>query len=334
MKIVLTGRRRLEIQKNSKSEKSGKGQVRLQVLYCAICRTDAKMWDQGHRDLLLPRVPGHEMAVADSQGKRYVIWPGVSCGTCPHCRTGRENRCEHLQILGFHRDGGFADEIIAPADSLISVPETLDSAISCFAEPMGCIFHALANFPVKKNPRFLIYGGGTMGLLAGLVIHASGGKPMVIEKNKEKTLAAQPFLKATGIACTTNTTENGFDAVINACPDTQAFADGLKKLRKGGHFIFFSGLTKNATIGTDLIDLIHYHEITISGRYGLAPADMQRAVDFIDAHQRILATLVQGIVAPESAPGLLPQVLAGKGFKYILDFTASQIPEQPGQNNQ
>jgi nicotinate-nucleotide--dimethylbenzimidazole phosphoribosyltransferase len=292
------------------------------------------MWNQGHRDLILPRVPGHEMAVADSRGNRYVIWPGVSCGTCAHCRAGMENRCDHLQILGFHRDGGFADEIIAPAHSLIPVPETLDPAISCFAEPMGCIFHALANFPVKKNPRFLIYGGGTMGLLAGLVIQASGGKPMVIEKNTKKIQAAHPFLKAAGIACTTHTTENSFDAVINACPDTRAFADGLKKLRKGGHFVFFSGLTKNAAIGTDLIDLIHYHEITISGSYGLAPADMQRAVEFLDTHQRILATLVQGIVAPENAPGLLPEVLAGKGFKYILDFTGSLSREYAGQNHQ
>jgi nicotinate-nucleotide--dimethylbenzimidazole phosphoribosyltransferase len=235
-----------------------------------------------------------------------------------------------LQILGFHRDGGFADEIIAPAESLISVAETLDPVISCFAEPMGCIFHALANFPVKKNPRFLIYGGGTMGLLAGLVIQAAGGNPMVIEKNKEKIQAAGPFLRSTGITCTTHTSKNGFDAVINACPDTGAFADGLKKLRKGGHFVFFSGLTKNATIGTDLIDLIHYHEITISGSYGLAPADMQRAVDFLDVHQRIPATLIQGIAAPENAPDLLPQVLAGKGFKYILDFTGSLDGEIPG----
>jgi nicotinate-nucleotide--dimethylbenzimidazole phosphoribosyltransferase len=328
--MVLTGRRCLEIQNNNKPEKTGKDGVRLRVLYCAICRTDAKMWNQGHRDLILPRVPGHEMAVADSRGKRYVIWPGVSCGTCAHCRAGRENRCEHLQILGFHRDGGFADEIIAPAESLISVAETLDPVISCFAEPMGCIFHALANFPVKKNPRFLIYGGGTMGLLAGLVIQAAGGNPMVIEKNKEKIQAAGPFLRSTGITCTTHTSKNGFDAVINACPDTGAFADGLKKLRKGGHFVFFSGLTKNATIGTDLIDLIHYHEITISGSYGLAPADMQRAVDFLDVHQRIPATLIQGIAAPENAPDLLPQVLAGKGFKYILDFTGSLDGEIPG----
>jgi D-arabinose 1-dehydrogenase-like Zn-dependent alcohol dehydrogenase len=36
-------------------------EVMLKVAYCAICRTDAKMWSSGHRDLVLPRVLGHEI---------------------------------------------------------------------------------------------------------------------------------------------------------------------------------------------------------------------------------------------------------------------------------
>lgn len=320
MKIVLTSRRNLEIQKNSKPEDSGEGEVRLRVLYCAICRTDAKMWDQGHRDLVLPRVPGHEMAVVDSRGDRYVVWPGICCGTCGHCLAGRENRCERIRILGFHRDGGFANEIDVPEDSLIPVPKSLDPAIACFAEPAGCIVHALEGCPVEQNARFLIYGGGTMGLLAALLIQTGGAKPTVIERSAEKIRAARPFLNATGISCGTDTRESGFDAVINACPDTEAFAGGLQKLKKGGRFAFFSGLTKNTAVDSGLIDLIHYHEITMSGSYGLAPADMKRAAGFLDAWQPVLQTLIQDIVRPEAAPGLMPQVLSGKGFKYILDF--------------
>ncbi len=318
--MVLTGRRCLEIRENNKMTEIREGELRLRVLFCAICRTDAKMWDQGHRDLVLPRVPGHEMAVVDNRGDRYVVWPGICCGTCGHCLAGRENRCERIRILGFHRDGGFASEIDVPEGSLIPVPKSLDAAIACFAEPAGCIVHALEGCPVEQNARFLIYGGGTMGLLAALRIQAAGAKPTVIEKSGEKIRAARFFLNATGISCVTDTRESAFDAVINACPDTEAFAGGLQKLKKGGRFVFFSGLTKNTILDAALVDLIHYHEITIAGSYGLAPADMQRAVGFLDAWQPVLQTLIQDIVRPEAAPGLMPRVLCGEGFKYILDF--------------
>ncbi len=36
-------------------------EVLLKVTHCALCRTDAKMWREGHRDLVLPRVLGHEI---------------------------------------------------------------------------------------------------------------------------------------------------------------------------------------------------------------------------------------------------------------------------------
>ena len=52
---------------------------RCKVLFCAICRTDAKMWHEGHRDLVLPRVPGHEFVVEAPDRQRYAVWPGKSC---------------------------------------------------------------------------------------------------------------------------------------------------------------------------------------------------------------------------------------------------------------
>ena len=38
-----------------------KGGALLEILACAVCGTDLKMREHGHRDLDLPRVLGHEM---------------------------------------------------------------------------------------------------------------------------------------------------------------------------------------------------------------------------------------------------------------------------------
>ena len=62
-KLILRGLRRLEYMDLFEDDISMDLPV-FKVRCCAVCRTDAKMWSQ-HRDLHLPRVPGHEMVLED-----------------------------------------------------------------------------------------------------------------------------------------------------------------------------------------------------------------------------------------------------------------------------
>lgn len=102
-----------------------------------LCRTDLKIIRHGHRDLTLPRVPGEEVVGevvplgGDSPiavGDRVYVYPGVWCGVCPSCCRGAENLCRKMRIMGFHRDGGFAEYVAAPLQSLIPVPDGLRGA--------------------------------------------------------------------------------------------------------------------------------------------------------------------------------------------------------------
>ncbi|MEJ1991810.1 MAG: alcohol dehydrogenase catalytic domain-containing protein [Maritimibacter sp.] len=110
-------------------------EVLVRVEVTGLCRTDLKIIRHGHRDLVLPRIPGEEVvgrivakgaAVAGFEiDDRVYAYPGIWCGRCPACTQGAENLCRGMQIMGFHRDGGFADYVIAPAKSLISVPDVV-----------------------------------------------------------------------------------------------------------------------------------------------------------------------------------------------------------------
>jgi len=143
-----------------------------------------------------------------------------------------------------------------------------------------------------------------------------------VEKNADKIKTARAFLDAAQIPCSTDTKDSGFDAVLNACPDPHAFGAGLTKLKKGGNFVFFSGLVADTAMESSRINQIHYHEISLTGSYGLAPADIKKAVSFLAAQQEKIKPLIQAVEKPDKAPGLMPRVLSGKDFKYILDFTA------------
>ena len=257
MKIVLTGRKSLELIESGKPC-AKKGFKLLKVLYCAICRTDAKMWNEGHRDLVFPRVLGHELVAEDDQGKRFVVWPGKSCGACFYCWAGRENLCENMKITGFHHDGGFSTYVQIAQENLVPIADELTSHLACFAEPVGCVLNALEKLCLKPRERMIIYGGGTLGLISALVAMEKGAVPMIIEKNEEKIAKAGAFLSATGIECCKDTVESDFDIALNACPDPVAFSLGLIKVRKGGRISLFSGLSKNDEIETNIINLAHY----------------------------------------------------------------------------
>ena len=169
MKMVLNGLRNLEVRDMTPLVPDPSGDdVPARVLACAVCRTDAKMWEQGHRDLVFPRVLGHEMTVADDSGKKFVVWPGTCCGSCRYCRSGRENLCEHMKIMGFHLDGGFAHQVRVPRSALIPIPDDMDPGLACFAEPVGCVINAFEKIRTRPGARVLIFGGGTMGLITAL----------------------------------------------------------------------------------------------------------------------------------------------------------------------
>ncbi len=325
MKILLNGLNRVDLQPTQKPDATD-GMTRLKVAYCGICRTDAKMWNEGHRDLVFPRVPGHELIGRNDTGKAFTVWPGTACGHCGYCTSGRENLCESMRIMGFHFDGGFSDYVLAPTKSLVPAPETIPPHLVCFAEPVGCVINALEKVKIKAGERVIVYGGGTVGLIAALVAKSRGAEPLIIEKNAGKIDKAGLFLNKCGIDCLRETHDSEFDAAVNACPDPIAFCQGVGKLAKGGRMAFFSGLRKNKSIETNLLNLIHYRETTLVGSYGLTRQNIIAALPVIEQHAAAFELLVETVDRPERIEEWLPKVIKGEAFKVILKFTESPEP--------
>jgi len=319
MRLVLNRIREMELEEGSEIEIQ-EGFVPLKVLFCGVCRTDAKMWDQGQRDLLLPRVLGHEVVAQDQEGNHYLIWPGKNCGRCRFCKQGMENLCEELKIMGFDYDGGFQTTVAAPKESLVPIPSGIPLELASLAEPVACLLHGLEKLSPRPGGSVIIFGGGTAGLLCALLCQDMGLTPLVIEKSQEKIEKAGGFLALTRIPCKKETMESEFGAAINACDDPGAFAHCLLKLEKAGTFSFFSGLTKNKNLETNLINLLHYKELSLHGSYGCTKADMNKALEFIKAHQGALETIVEQKISIHEVPALLPEVMAGRTLKLIVDL--------------
>ena len=288
------------------------------------------MWDQGHRDLILPRVPGHEIAgYDDKSGQLYTIWPGQSCGTCKYCTEGRENLCEEMRIIGFHSDGGFARYVSVPEDSLVPIHEKIEPRFLTFAEPAACVLNALSRFSQKQGERIIIYGGGVLGMTAALICREQGWFVTVVEQSQEKISRLHSFCDLNSIELCKDTVAADYDMAINCCDSHIAFSLCITKLRKGGRFSCFSGLKKNEEIETNLLNLIHYKELELYGAYGPRREHMVQAVPFCVRQQRNLAMLIEKTLLPQDVESVLPHILSGNGLKYIIDFTGAVKPLQP-----
>ena len=104
----------------------GRGDVRVRVTACGVCRTDLHVVDGELPERAVPVIPGHEIVGrvdaigADVRGLAIgervgIPWLGRVCEVCLFCLDHRENLCDRPLFSGYTRDGGFATMTIADA---------------------------------------------------------------------------------------------------------------------------------------------------------------------------------------------------------------------------
>jgi L-iditol 2-dehydrogenase len=281
-----------------------KGGALLEILACAVCGTDIKMREHGHRDLDLPRVLGHEIVGrivemdADShlaEGDRVQLWPGIACGKCRPCRRGADNLCPEISIMGFNCDGGFAQLLALPRESfpwgVNLLPGNVDPALAALAEPLACCINGQEQACVGQGDRVLIYGGGPIGALHAILAELHRAEEIIVAEKKPDRIN---LLKKHTCAMVVDLAEEsgaailaeeigkeGVDVILTATPEVRVDGDLQKLISPGGRVCIFSGPGPGNY--QEIIDLrsIHYHEQIISGAYGCTIRQNRQAVELL-----------------------------------------------------
>ncbi len=297
-----------------------RGERVLVVEACGICRTDAKMWREGHRDLRYPRVLGHEVCARDPQsGSRYVIWPGRSCGKCSACTGGSENRCVEMSILGFHRDGGFAEEVLSPVESLLPVPDGLPSWIAALAEPVACCLNALHKVGLRAGETLRIFGAGPVGLLMALAACDQGARVVIREISAERLELCRRYFDLLSVVVEEEPArEASVDVAVAATGSAEAWSEAVKSVVPGGRVGFFSGLTGCKSVDVSVLNEIHYRELILVGSYGCTRSQMERALEILERNQDAARMVVGRVVSLEDVESVLAEVAEGRGLKPVV----------------
>jgi D-arabinose 1-dehydrogenase-like Zn-dependent alcohol dehydrogenase len=179
------------------------GQVLIRVEACGICHTDSFTVEGQFPGLRFPRVPGHEVtgrieAIGSSAsqwrvGQRVGVgFFGGYDGHCELCRRGDFINCQNLTISGITIDGGYAEMMIADANAVVSLPDSLNAVD---AAPLLCAgvttYNALRNAPLRSGDLVAVQGIGGLGHLGIQFARRMGFRTVAIARGSEKEKLAK-----------------------------------------------------------------------------------------------------------------------------------------------
>ncbi len=265
--------------------KPGPGDALLAVEAVGICGSDMHAWHGHDPRRVPPLVLGHEAAgrvlEGAHAGARVVVNPLISCGGCRSCLEGRSNLCPDRELIGMRLAGAFAERVVIPEKNLIPVPEGMDPARAALTEPCATAWHALALAaraawrPLSES-RCLVIGGGSVGLLGGLILKAWGAAEVrLAETNalRRQTAAAAGLEAFDPLAQPAEA--DSMDLVLDAVGSTPTRAAAIAATRPGG-VISHVGLQSWA--GEFDARSVTLQEITFLGVYTYTEADLRASL--------------------------------------------------------
>jgi propanol-preferring alcohol dehydrogenase len=220
-------------------------QVQLQVLACAVCRTDLHVVDGELPNPKLPLIIGHEIvgrvtALGEQAsllrvGQRVgVPWLGWTCGQCFYCLSGQENLCPRALFTGYTIDGGYAEFTVADERYCVPLPEIYADDT---AAPLLCAgligYRSLARTGDAK--RLGIYGFGAAAHIIAQVARHQGRSVYAFTRRGDD--AAQQFAKELGAVwagASEDHPPDELDAAIIFAPVGALVPAALAAMRKGG----------------------------------------------------------------------------------------------------
>jgi NADPH:quinone reductase-like Zn-dependent oxidoreductase len=262
-------------------------EVLVHVRACALNHLD--LWVRrgvpGYQ-ISFPHIPGSDIAgevvklgpevTTVRLGQKVLLAPSITCGKCPACLSGKDNRCPDATILGFMVDGGCAEYVRCPEVNCMPYPENLDWAHAA-AVPIvfQTAWHMLVNRGrVQPGETVLVIAAGSgIGSAAIQIAKFFGARVIATVGNEQKIARAKEIGADEVILHTTApvakevrrlTDNRGADIVIEHV-GAATWNESMKSLAPGGRLV-----TCGCTTGYDVkldIRFLFTRELAVLGCY-------------------------------------------------------------------
>ena len=277
--------------------------VVMEVKATGLCRSDWHAWMGHDTDVVLPHVPGHELAgvvsaigtgvTKFSVGDRVTVPFVNGCGTCHYCISGNAQVCPNQTQPGFTQWGSYAEYVsIENADfNLIALPDAISFST---AAALGCRFATAfrgltARARVQSGEWVAIFGCGGVGLSALMIAKALGARVIAVD------ISTTALAKATqlGADVTINSSEkaaliqiaditgDGADVAIDALGSQATSSQSILSLRRRGRHLQLGLLLTPDGLTPEPMARVIAYELDILGSHGMAARDYPQMLEMV-----------------------------------------------------
>ncbi|WP_405532796.1 zinc-dependent alcohol dehydrogenase family protein [Streptomyces avidinii] len=325
------------------------GGVVVRVEATGLCRSDWHGWMGHDPDIVLPHVPGHELAgVVEAVGSGVANWrvgdrvtaPFVcACGNCADCAAGDHQVCARQTQPGFTHWGSFAEYVaLDHADvNLVAVPEELSYAT---AAGLGCRFATafravVARGRVAAGDWVSVYGCGGVGLSAVMIAAAAGARVVAVDTAPEALELARRFGAVHGVdardgadtvRAVRELTGGGAHLSLDALGSPATAAASVAGLRRRGRHVQVGLLPAAAGSPVLPMDRVIGWELEILGSHGMAAHAYPPMMELVRGGVLQPDLLVTSAIPLDAAPAALAAMgtSPGRGVTIILPGAAAR----------
>ncbi len=342
-KLLLTDINKLELVEET-IPVSGEEEAVIRVKYAGICGSDMHIISGQHPTAKPPFVMGHEVCgeIYEINSKRRSdLKPGdkvavhavKGCGSCEMCRSGRENLCEHIEIMGAGCDGFYSEYVLCRADRIIPFKPNVDMKNAAMVEPLTIAVHDVRRSGLQAGEDVFITGAGTIGILIAMMAKLTGAAHVVIgEINPDRIRIGRELgfdvidtsASDFEMQCSAVTGGNKFDKVFEVTGFQGGFDNCLKMIKRGGVMVQVgmpgSGMFEGGFHVNDII----FNEASYFGVRNSTSRSMAVAAKIIDDGllDEQLQKMVSAIYPKENALEAFDEARKDKSLlKILIDFT-------------
>ena len=313
------------------------GGVVVRVGASGVCRSDWHAW-QGHDpDVVLPHVPGHELAgtvaTVGAEVRRWRVGDRVTapfvnaCGRCAQCAAGEHQVCTRQTQPGFTHWGSMAEYVALDAAdvNLVALPAGLDDAT---AASLGCRFATAFRAVVlvagvRPGEWVAVHGCGGVGLSAVQVAVAAGARVVAVDISAAAlqlaaALGAEHTLDAP--AAIPDLTGGGAHVSLDALGAAMTCQNSIRCLRPRGRHVQVGLLPPAQGRPAVPMDLVVARELQVLGSHGMAAHTYPELLGLITAGRLRPQALVTRELALGEAGAALAAVGRDPGIAVVTRF--------------
>lgn len=187
--------------------RTGKGEVKLKVLYNGICGSDLHEYYHGPMTTRTtphpltgvknPVVMGHELCgevvevgagIEDlSVGDKVAVEPVETCGHCLYCSSGQYNHCGLLAFHGYNRaSGGLAQFSVVKRSMAHKLPKSMTGMQGALIEPMAISYRTAQRCEAEAGQTVVVHGGGPIGVGVFYTLRRWGVNVIMVDPSPQR----------------------------------------------------------------------------------------------------------------------------------------------------